>query len=598
MSLPELRSCSRPSRSPAASITSAPSITSITTSALALLALAALPGCGAGDDFDERLGTAQQEEKICAGPNTVQGIDVSYYQPNINWTKVANSGRKFAIARVSDGFFNDPDFEVNWAGIKAAGMIRGTYQFFRPGKDAAAQADLVIQKVGVLGPGDLPVTLDVEATDGQSAATIAAKIHTWVDKVTAGTGKKPIIYTGKYFWNDNVVTADFADYPLWIAAYGPPCPDTPIPWHAWAMWQYSSTGSVPGISGDCDLDVFNGTLDDLNALANGGADWGAKFVAQSFPYAVDPLVMTVNQSLAATLEMKNIGKQAWDGNTRLATTQPRDRASDFHASDWLAPNRLAAVDGTVAPGDSYTFKFTFKAPNKPGTYYEYFGMVQEGVHWFSDPGQAGPPDDQLEAQIQVIAAEYQAEVVQSSFPGLDEAPVEMAVGATLDGWIDLKNVGTATWKAGETKLAPTPRDQTSALADASWLSPTRVSTLDADVPPGEVGHFKLAIHADKKDDVVQTFGLVEEGVTWFADAPKGGGPADDALGVHVIASAAIPDIPLLTPGGSGTGGGGGNDMSKGPCSCRAGSAPSSPGSVWLGLGLMGMTAMRRRNRRR
>jgi lysozyme len=459
--------------------------------------LGGLTGCGGyGDDYegDGSLGSAEQEQKICPNPVTVEGIDVSYYQANINWTKVANSGRKFAIARVSDGFFNDPDFEINWAGIKNAGLIRGAYQFFRPGKDAAAQADLVIEKVGLLGPGDLPVTLDVEATDGQSAATITAKIHTWIDKVEAGTGKKPIIYTGKYFWNDNVVSADFADYPLWIAAYGPPCPDTPIPWNKWAMWQYSSTGSVPGISGNCDLDIFNGTFEELQTLANGGADWGAKFVAQSFPYAVEPLVMTVNQTLPATLEMKNIGKKAWDASTRLATTEPRDRASDFFAPDWLAPNRLAGVEGAVAPGESYTFKFSFKAPNKPGTYFEYFGMVQEGVHWFSDPGQAGPPDNQLQAQIQVVEAEYHAELVEQSFPGLAEAPVELDLGSSLEGWIDLKNVGTATWKAGHTQLATTPRDVASPLAGKDWLSPTRVSTLDADVAPGETGHFVLLDH--------------------------------------------------------------------------------------------------------
>jgi lysozyme len=585
-------------------LTSKPALASIRRSPL-LGVLLSLPllglGCGGygdGLDGDGRLGSAEQEEKICAGPNIVQGIDVSYYQANINWTKVAQSGRKFAIARVSDGFFNDPDFETNWAGIKAAGMIRGTYQFFRPGKDAAAQADLVISKVGVLGPGDLPVTLDVEATDGQSAATIASKIHVWMDKVEAGTGKRPIIYTGKYFWNDNVVTADFADYPLWIAAYGPPCPDTPTPWHKWSMWQYSSTGAVPGISGDCDVDEFNGTLDELTAFANGGAEWGAKFVSQSFPYAVDPLVLTVNQTIPATLELKNIGKKAWDSSTRIGTTQPRDRASDFVAKDWISPSRVAAVTGSVAPGDSFTFKFSFKAPNKPGTYFEYFGVLQEGVHWFSDDGQLGPPDNQLEAQIQVIAAEYQAELVQQSFPGLDEAPVEIDVGKTLEGWFDLKNVGTATWKAGETKLAPTPRDLASPLAGKEWLSPTRVSTLDADVKPGEVGHFVLPITAAAEGDLVQTFALVEDGVTWFADAPKGGGPADDFLAVHVLASKAqggLLDIPVtLIPTGTGTPQDDG--PTKGLCDCSAGPAPSSPGALWLGLGGLVVAGVRRRQR--
>jgi hypothetical protein len=62
------------------------------------------------------------------------------------------------------------------------------------------------------------------------------------------------------------------------------------------------------------------------------------------------------------------------------------------------------VKGTVAVGDTYKFTFDLHAPDKPGTYYEYFNLVEEGVAWFSDPGQGGPPDNDLEVQIVVEAA--------------------------------------------------------------------------------------------------------------------------------------------------------------------------------------------------
>src|SRR5262249_11018703 len=160
-----------------------------------------------------------------------------------------------------------PKFDENWAGIKAAGMMRGAYQFFEPDMDAASQADLVVQKVGMLGPGDLPPELDMEAQTGLSPADVTAAIHVWMDRVTQGTGRAPVIYTGKYYWNDNVGTADFSGNPLWIAAYGVNCPDTPDAWGGWAFWQYADDGSVPGFQGNVDMDVFNGTASDLMALA-------------------------------------------------------------------------------------------------------------------------------------------------------------------------------------------------------------------------------------------------------------------------------------------------------------------------------------------
>ena len=138
----------------------------------------------------------------------------------------------------------------------------------------------------------------------------------------------------------------------------------------------------------------------LNAY--GSVAYAATFVSQSFPYASTTLTMTEGDVLPAYIELKNTGTKSWDSNTRIGTTQPRDRASAFADSTWLAPNRPSAVSGTVAPGATYKFKFEFAAPMKAGTYDEFFGVVQEGVAWFSDSGQGGPPDNQLEVKIQVV----------------------------------------------------------------------------------------------------------------------------------------------------------------------------------------------------
>ncbi len=208
----------------------------------------------------------------CPGASTVQGIDVSVYQGSVNWSSVKASGRHFGIARVSDGLnYPDSTFSTNWANMKAAGVLRGAYQYFEPAQDAVAQANMVVAKVGHLGAGDLPVMLDVEATGGLSPSQITAKIHQWVSTIQAGTGKAPFIYTGAYFWDDYVKSSDFASLKLNVAWYGTNCPGTPNAWGMWTFHQYTSTASVSGVSGHVDADVFNGSLSQLQAFAGAGA---------------------------------------------------------------------------------------------------------------------------------------------------------------------------------------------------------------------------------------------------------------------------------------------------------------------------------------
>jgi hypothetical protein len=143
----------------------------------------------------------------------------------------------------------------------------------------------------------------------------------------------------------------------------------------------------------------------LNAYGT-APPWAASFVSQSWPYASQPaFTVKCGESVAANIVLKNNGTSAWDANTRLGTTMPRDRASIFAGASWLGPNR-AATSGSTAPGADGTFTFAFDGPTgaacKPGVYTEYFGVVQESVAWFSDNGQGGPPDNQLEALINLV----------------------------------------------------------------------------------------------------------------------------------------------------------------------------------------------------
>ena len=224
------------------------------------LAFSAL-ACGAAP---ENVGSSSAAVTTVCGVSSssaVQGVDVSVYQGAFDWNAQKAAGVVWGYARIGDGLGGDSEFAPNWSNMKAAGVLRGAYQFFEPGDDETAQANLMIQAVGTLGDGDLPCMIDVEVTGSQSGATIASKVATWISLVKAGTGKAPIIYTGPYFWDDNVGSTSFSATPLWVADYGPSCPLIPNGWSDWTMWQYSDG------KGSLDHDVFNGTLAQLQALA-------------------------------------------------------------------------------------------------------------------------------------------------------------------------------------------------------------------------------------------------------------------------------------------------------------------------------------------
>ncbi|HYZ27382.1 MAG TPA: GH25 family lysozyme [Geminicoccaceae bacterium] len=194
-------------------------------------------------------------------PSYTSGIDVSHYQGEVSWPAVADGGVRFAFIKASDGIADvDPRFARNWAGAKAAGILRGAYHFFRPSLDAKRQAahflDVVTMDDMALSPA-----LDVEITDGLDPAALQQGIRAWLETVQAALGCKPVVYTDPSFWRSSVA-ADFSAYPLWLACYASE-PEVPAPWRTWTFWQHSNAGQLNGISGQVDLDYCALSYEDL-----------------------------------------------------------------------------------------------------------------------------------------------------------------------------------------------------------------------------------------------------------------------------------------------------------------------------------------------
>ena len=192
---------------------------------------------------------------------TISGVDVSSWQGSaIDWAAVTGAGYEFVLVKATEGTsYTNPDFAADWIGAQKAGMARGAYHFALPDVNAAAdEAAYFLRAVGQLTPGDF-LALDVEAGSGNLLPWVAA----FLAAVQAAAGFKPLLYSRTEFMAaHNLLDASLADNGLWLAQYQSTQPPAPAPWQFVAIWQ-SGQGSVPGIAGLVDQDVFNGTRDQL-----------------------------------------------------------------------------------------------------------------------------------------------------------------------------------------------------------------------------------------------------------------------------------------------------------------------------------------------
>ncbi len=201
-------------------------------------------------------------------PNTygkVYGIDVSRFQGIINWEAVAKSNIRFAIIKCTESYrFFDPYYNYNHIEAKKYGLLTGAYHFFRPRKSGKLQAEWFLSFYKNLD-FDLPITIDIEESNGASTATIRKELKEFITIIKKELAfEKIIIYSGKSFYRDHL-KGYFDDEILWIANYV----DYPnLSGFDWRIWQYTDKGFVSGIKDEVDLNVFNGNLEELESLGD------------------------------------------------------------------------------------------------------------------------------------------------------------------------------------------------------------------------------------------------------------------------------------------------------------------------------------------
>ena len=193
----------------------------------------------------------------------VTGIDISAHQGKIDWKIVSESKVSFAFLKATEGAdFVDKKFSDNWKTAKDNNVVVGAYLFFRFNKDGRLQAKNYINVVK-LTDNDLPPVVDFEASYGNRLGKYNSKymqnqLLKCLRELEKHYGCKPIIYTNTETYT-KYIKGNFDDYPLWICKL---CnePDKKVDWK---FWQYSHKGSVAGIKGNVDMNIFNGTYTDF-----------------------------------------------------------------------------------------------------------------------------------------------------------------------------------------------------------------------------------------------------------------------------------------------------------------------------------------------
>lgn len=192
-------------------------------------------------------------------------IDVSRYQGLIDWAQVAAAGYKGAMLKTvstnrklskrSDGLYIDPTFETNYRNAKAAGLDVGVYYYTYATSEAMADAELALLRQAVYGKElTLPVAVDLESPNlvGMpygDLSNLAAYHLEQIEKM----GFFAQLYTYTSYANAHLDMARLSGrWDVWLADYTGKTPNVTFNYNA---HQHTSKGSVPGISGNVDLNV-------------------------------------------------------------------------------------------------------------------------------------------------------------------------------------------------------------------------------------------------------------------------------------------------------------------------------------------------------
>lgn len=201
---------------------------------------------------------------LSTNTNGIKGIDVSKWNGNINWTAVKNAGVQYVIIRVGyrgstqGSLIEDPMFRTNIQGAKAAGLKVGLYFFTQAVNEAEAveEASMCVGLANAFGGVSYPIFIDTESAGGAGRAdkldkaTRTAVCRAFCQTVQ-NSGYSGGVYASKSWFTNKINYSQLSGYKIWLAQYASQATLA----GRYDIWQHSDKGSIPGISGNVDLNI-------------------------------------------------------------------------------------------------------------------------------------------------------------------------------------------------------------------------------------------------------------------------------------------------------------------------------------------------------
>lgn len=331
------------------------------------------------------------------------GIDVSYYQGSINWSSVASDGISYAIVKIggrgygsAGNLYSDPYYETNLTNAQAAGLEVGAYYFSQAtsAEEAVEEADAACELLEGYDL-DLPLFMDYEWESGYRADNDAsvsertAIVKAFCEEVLAN-GREVGIYSGAYLAGTKFDGASLASmYYMWIATYGSKVSSYYT--GVYDSWQYSSTGSVSGTSGNVDMDYwynsdgtmmlrvynpnsgehfFTSDIDECLNLTSLG--WNYEGIAWTLPTEGDPVYRLYNAN----------------GGEHLYTLSSSERDTlvskgwIYEGISWYSSSGKETPLYRVYNPNAYANNHHYTASKTESDYLVSLGWKYEGIAWY------------------------------------------------------------------------------------------------------------------------------------------------------------------------------------------------------------------------
>ncbi len=392
-------------------------------------------------------GSQRLRPAVIAG--AVNGMDVSNWQSNVDWTTARRNGAAFAYIKATESTtYQNSYFTQQYNGAYNAGIIRGAYHFALPDRSSGkTQADYFVNHGGGWSADGmtLPPMLDIEYNPygsnscyGLTPAQMASWVRDFSNEVHARTGRYPVIYTGYYWWNQctGSNTTFGSTNPLFEAWYASKIGPLAAGWSVYTFWQYSDSGTFPG-----DQDVFNGSYAQLQTLARGSA-----------APTTTPPVTTPTPTDPITSYYNKLGGQSYAGAAKgsiynVAGGQAQDFAngSIYYSSTTGAHFVHGAILGRYkalgGPAGMLGFPLTDQLPvgDGKGQYNHFKGLGGSSIYWTSRTGAHA-----VGGAIRYHWARLGGPKGFVGYPTTDEAATRVPGGR----WNNFSNGVAIEWKSG------------------------------------------------------------------------------------------------------------------------------------------------------